>query len=116
MKFTASPRRLGDLLDHRRRSIFDPAIERLHRQVQQVDIPPEAIQEEGRIFPMVTKAYMPGMRAERRPDGSLPPVLVVRFPERVEDAEEWSKRCRAWQRQLSTIELPDIPDTDPASP
>jgi anti-sigma regulatory factor (Ser/Thr protein kinase) len=105
MKLTEPPPRLGDLLDHRRRSIFDPgpAIERLDRELQHVEILEEVVHEEGRIFPMVTKAYMPAMRVERRPDGSLPPVLVVRFPERV-DAEEWSKRCRAWQRPPSPIE------------
>jgi hypothetical protein len=117
MRRTEPPPRLGDLMNHRRRSIFDlwPAIERLHQELQQVEILEEAIQEEGRIFPMVTKAYMPAMRAERRPDGSLPPVRVVRFPQRVEDAEEWSKRCRAWQRPPSPIELADTADTDPSS-
>ena len=106
MKLTEAPSRLGDLLEDRRRSIFDAAMERLQRERQQAEILEEVIQEEGRIFPMVTKAYMPAMRVETRPDGSLPPVLVVRFPERVEDAEEWSKRCRAWQRPPSPIEWP----------
>jgi hypothetical protein len=117
MKRTEPRPRLGDLLDHRRRPIFDlwPAIERLNQELQQVEILEEAIQEEGWIFPMVTKAYMPAMQAERRLDGSLPPVRVVRFPERVDDAEEWSKRCRAWQRPPSTIEWPDTRDTDPSS-
>jgi hypothetical protein len=115
MKLTEPPSRLGDLLEDRRRSIFDTAIERLHRELQHVEILEEVVHEEGRIFPMVTKAYMPAMRAERRPDRSLPPVLVVRFPERVEDAEEWSERCRAWQRPPSTIEWPETPDTDLSS-
>src|SRR5262249_13342525 len=79
MKLRASPPRVGDLLDTRRGSILDPAIERLHRERQQVEILDEVIHEEGRIFPMVAKAYMPAMRAEVRPDGSLSPVLVVRF-------------------------------------
>ena len=115
MKHTESPSRLGDLLERPRRSIFDPAIERLHRELQQVEILEEAIHEEGRIFSMVAKAYMPAMRAEARPDGSLSPVLVVRFPERVEDTEEWSKRCRAWQRPASPIEWTATSDTDPSS-
>src|SRR5262249_10229594 len=99
------------------RSIFDPgpAIERLNRELQRVEILEEVIHEEGRIFPMVAKAYTPAMRAETRPDGSLPPVLVVRFPERIEDAEEWSKRCRAWQRRPSPINCTDTRDTDPSS-
>jgi hypothetical protein len=117
MKRTGPPPRLGDLLDHRRRSIFDlrSAIERLDRQLQPVEIREEAIQEAGRIFPMVTKAYMPATGKETRPDGSLPRVGVVRFPERLEDAEEWSKRCRAWERPPSTIEWLDRKDTDPSS-
>ena len=117
MKRTEPVPRLRDLLTHRRRSILDPgpAIERLDRKLQQVEISEEATQEEGRIFPMVTKAYMSAMRAEMRPDGSLPPIPVVRFPERVNDAEEWSTRCRAWQRSPSTIEWPDEGDTDPSS-
>src|SRR5262249_50305829 len=116
MKRSQPPPRLRDLLEHPRRSIVDPrpAIERLDQKLQQVEIAEEAIQEEGRIFPMVTKAYMSAMRAEMRPDGSLPPIPVVRFPERVNDAEEWSRRCRAWQRPPSTIEWPDDGDTDPS--
>src|SRR5262249_2158258 len=115
MKLRASQPRVGDLLDNRRGSILDPAIERLHRERQQVEIREEVSHEHGRSFRMVAKAYPPGMRAETRPDGSLAPVLVVRFPERVEDAEEWSKRCRAWQRPPSPIESTDTQDTDPPS-
>jgi len=115
MKLTEPPSRLGDLLEDRRRSIFDSAMERLHRERQQAEILEEVIQEEGRIFPMVTKAYMSAMRPEMRADGSLPPIPVVRFPERVNDAEEWSRRCRAWQRPPLTIEWPDEGDTDPSS-
>jgi hypothetical protein len=69
-------------------------------------------QEDGRIFPTVTKSYMPGRQTETAPDGSLSPVLVVRFPIPVEDREEWSKQCKAWQRPPSTIQLPDT-GTDP---
>src|SRR5437867_12020857 len=81
MKVQQRPLWIRDLLDGRRRSVFDltPAIERLNRELQHVEILEEAKQEAGRIFPIVTKAFMPGQHAERQFDGSVAPILVVRF-------------------------------------
>ena len=109
MKRRERPSRMRDLLEGRRRSVFDPspAIEQLHRELEHVEILEQVTQEDGRIFPTVTKAYMPGRPTETAPDGSLLPVLVVRFPVPVEDREDWSKQCKAWQRPPSTIQLPD---------
>jgi hypothetical protein len=114
MKHGERPPRMRDLLEGRRRSLFDPspAIERLYRELERVEILEEVAQEDGRIFPTVTKSYMPGRQTETVPDGSPSPVLVVRFPIPVEDREEWSKQCKAWQRPPSTIQLPDT-GTDP---
>jgi hypothetical protein len=114
MKHRERPRRMRDLLESRRRSVFDPspAIEQLHRELEHEEILEEVMREDGRIFATVTKVYMPGRQTETAPDGSLPPVLVVRFPVPVEDREEWSKQCKAWQRPRSTIPLPDT-GTDP---
>jgi hypothetical protein len=109
MKAKEWPLRLGDLLNGRRRSVFDltPAIDRLNLELDHVDIVEEATEVTGRIFQIVTKAFIPGLRAERQLDGSFAPFLVVRFPTPVDDRDEWSRRCKGWKRPPSTIEVPD---------
>jgi hypothetical protein len=101
MKFVERAPLMRDLLERRGRSILDawPAIERLDRELETVEILAGPTQEGDRIFPIVTKTYSAGTRrpVERGPDGSLPPVLVVRFPVVVQDPEEWSRQCKAWR-------------------
>jgi hypothetical protein len=119
MKFVELPPLVRDLLERRGRSILDPwpAIERLDRELEMVEILEEPAQEDGRIFPIVTKVYLSATRrpVERELDGSLPPVPVVRFPVIVEDPEEWSRHCRAWREAHPSIETTDevcpVPDT-----
>ena len=115
MKVQQRPLRIRDLLDGRRPSVFDltPAIDRLNRELQHVEMVEEPKQEAGRIFPIITKAFMPGQHAERQFDGSFAPILVVRFPTPVDDLDEWSKRCKEWQRPPINIEIPDTEDSGP---
>src|SRR4051812_11187605 len=59
MKFVELPPLVRDLLERRGRSILDPwpAIERLDRELEMVEILEEPAQEDGRVFPIVTKVY-----------------------------------------------------------
>src|SRR5262245_10663744 len=115
MKVQPRPLRIRDLLDGRRPSVFDltPAIDRMNLELQPLEILEEAKLEAGRIFPIVTKAFMPGQIAEKPLDGSLAPIRVVRFPTPVDDRDLWAKRCQAWQRPASTIAIPDAEDDGP---
>ena len=115
MKIKQRPLRMGDLLDGQRQSVFDltPAIDRLNRELQHVEIVEGPKQEEGRIFPIITKSLMPGQPAERQFDGSFAPILVVRFPIPVDDRDEWAKRCKEWQRPPVNIEVLDTEDSGP---
>jgi hypothetical protein len=101
---------MRDLLERRPRSILDPwpAIERLDRELEQVTILGEPTRGDNRIFPVMTKPFLtPTNRPSARlPDGTLPPLLVVRFPVIVEDATEWSQQCKAWR------EAHPVPDAD----
>jgi hypothetical protein len=111
VKFVELPPRMRDLLERRPRSIFDPwpAIERLDRELELVEIVDEPTLEGDRIFPVVTKAFLTGRHraAERLPDGSLPPIVVVRFPVVVDDAEDWSRQCKAWREAHPIMDTPD---------
>src|SRR3954464_8717626 len=123
MRFQELPPIMRDLLEPEQRSMFDPwpAIDRLNHDLQVHDLLADPVQDDDRIFPMVTKPYVSQAKSRPGPgpDGTLPPVVAVRFPVVIENLEEGSSQCKSWRQEHPMLETPtekDIPKKPSVTP